>query len=160
MNAVVTVSLGYKKGEAVHEPTKMSLPILFHYFSTPLPYLRTLALQQSIHDLQLQSRRKGRQSPDILLLLQHRPVYTGGKRQDETALADERSRLRNLGADWIPTSRGGETTFHGPGQFVAYPLMDLGRMSVRGNHFLTSHPNSKPSPSSLSEIMSVPYRIF
>lgn len=122
----------------------MSLPILFHYFSTPLPYLRTLALQQSIHDLQLQYRRKGWQPPDVLLLLQHRPVYTGGKRQYETALADERSRLRDLGADWIPTSRGGQTTFHGPGQLVAYPLMDIGRMSVCGNHF--SYVSSKLKP--------------
>ncbi|KAF8329087.1 uncharacterized protein EI90DRAFT_1446404 [Cantharellus anzutake] len=110
----------------------MTAPILFHYFSTPLPYLRTLALQQSIHDFQLQSRRKGHQFPDILLLLQHRPVYTGGRRQGH-ASADERVRLRDTGSEWVPTLRGGETTFHGPGQLVAYPLVDLGRLylSVR-----------------------------
>jgi lipoyl(octanoyl) transferase 2 len=103
-------------------------PILFHVFSHPLPYARTLALQEHIHQLQLTLRP---QSPgahkDVLLLLQHRPVYTGGRRQSDDALADERARLRDLGADLISTQRGGQTTFHGPGQVVGYPLLDLSR---------------------------------
>lgn len=106
-------------------------PILYHYLSPPIPYAPGLALQQRIHDIQLARRREAKHHPDVLLLLQHRPVYTGGRRQKEDELASEQARLQKLGADWIATARGGQTTFHGPGQIVAYPLFDLGRMNVR-----------------------------
>ena len=107
----------------------MSLPpIFYHYFTTPLPYVRTLALQEQLHALQLTQRRVGAHK-DILLLLQHRPVYTAGRRQlanDPEVLAEE-ARLTRTGADFVPTKRGGQITYHGPGQIVGYPLLDLGR---------------------------------
>ena len=107
----------------------MSLPpVFFHYFQTPLPYARTLALQERIHQIQLASRRASCHH-DILLLLQHRPVYTSGRRQTERELQTERARLTKLGADFVTTSRGGQLTYHGPGQLVGYPLLDLGRTS-------------------------------
>jgi lipoyl(octanoyl) transferase 2 len=124
------------------------LPILYHYLPTPVPYKPALELQERLHQLQLATRRRQSHSPlneegnkthpDILLLLQHRPVYTGGRRQQQWTdeLELEQKRLQHLGADWVPTARGGETTFHGPGQIVAYPLFDLGRMSVRRHVFL------------------------
>jgi len=111
----------------------MSLPpILYHYFSRPLPYHRALQLQESIHALQLRQRRSSSASPslshrDILLLLQHKPVYTGGRRQTQSETASERARLTTLGADFVLSQRGGELTYHGPGQIVGYPLLDLGR---------------------------------
>ncbi|KAI0311452.1 hypothetical protein OF83DRAFT_1030825, partial [Amylostereum chailletii] len=97
------------------------------YFTTPLPYARTLHLQESIHALQLLQRRTGSHHTDVLLLLQHRPVYTGGRRQTSLELAHERARLETLGADFVATQRGGQTTYHGPGQITGYPLLDLGR---------------------------------
>ncbi|KAI0006172.1 lipoyltransferase [Russula compacta] len=106
----------------------MSLPpILYHYFPRPLPYLSTLQLQESIHALQLRQRRSSASHQDILLLLQHKPVYTGGRRQTESETAAERARLTGLGADFVLAQRGGELTYHGPGQIVGYPLLDLGR---------------------------------
>jgi len=60
--------------------------------------------------------------PDMLLLLEHPPVYTTGKRD---AAANLRTPERMLGAPLIPTDRGGDITFHGPGQLVAYPIIDL-----------------------------------
>ena len=54
-------------------------------------------------------------------------MYTAGRRQTEEEVALERARLTNLGADFVLTQRGGQITFHGPGQIVGYPLMDLGR---------------------------------
>lgn len=113
-------------------PARMSLPpIIYHYFSRPLPYLRTLQLQESIHALQLHQRKQTPAShhQDILLLLQHKPVYTGGRRQTESETAPERARLNALGADFVLAQRGGELTYHGPGQLVGYPLLDLGRTS-------------------------------
>jgi lipoyl(octanoyl) transferase 2 len=110
------------------QPARMSLPpIIYHYFSRPLPYLRALQLQEAIHALQLQQRRTSASHQDILLLLQHKPVYTGGRRQTESETALERARLKTLGADFVLAQRGGELTYHGPGQLVGYPLLDLGR---------------------------------
>ncbi|VDB86812.1 unnamed protein product [Peniophora sp. CBMAI 1063] len=107
----------------------MSLPpILYHHFKSPLPYARTLALQESIHAHQLALRRSSPTAhPDLLLLLEHRPVYTAGRRQTEDETADESLRLRGIGADFERTQRGGQLTFHGPGQLVGYGLLDLGR---------------------------------
>lgn len=107
----------------------MSLPpIYFHYFQTPLPYVRTLALQERLHAIQLAQCRLGTHK-DMLLLLQHRPVYTAGRRQssDDPEIMSEEARLTRLGADFVTTQRGGQITYHGPGQIVGYPLLDLGR---------------------------------
>ncbi|EGO02792.1 hypothetical protein SERLA73DRAFT_165738 [Serpula lacrymans var. lacrymans S7.3] len=120
-------------------------PILFHYFQTPLPYARTLALQEKLHALQLSTRRTSPGShPDLLLLLQHRPVYTFGRRQSQPSIGTEEdendrehARLKALGADSVCTARGGLVTYHGPGQLVGYPLFDLSRPSP-------SHPTPIP----------------
>lgn len=110
----------------------MSLPpIFYHCFKTPLPYTKALALQERIHAHQLLTRKTSQTHRDYLLLLEHRPVYTFGRRQLEASeeVASEATRLRGLGADCVSTKRGGETTYHGPGQVVGYPLLDLGRTS-------------------------------
>jgi lipoyl(octanoyl) transferase len=116
----------------------MSRRILLHYFPTPTPYPPTLELQEYIHQYQLSRRRLGYEAPNILLLLQHRPVYTAGRRQSVGELAEEMARLRQMGADWVRTARGGETTYHGPGQIVAYPLFDLAQFSVSDLSFTGS----------------------
>ncbi|KAL1659504.1 hypothetical protein GGF50DRAFT_107482 [Schizophyllum commune] len=134
-------------------------PILYHHFRVPLPYAQTLALQERIHQIQLAARRTGSHK-DVLLLLQHRPVYTAGRRQTEDAVAAERRRLTDMGADFVTTQRGGQLTYHGPGQVVGYPLIDTGRwspaMGVRdyvcrmqkfiGLHLREAH-GLQPSPS-------------
>ena len=60
--------------------------------------------------------------PDTLLLLEHPPVYTTGKRNTESNL---RLPAEMLAAPLVASDRGGDITFHGPGQLVAYPLIDL-----------------------------------
>ena len=70
-------------------------------------------------------------SQDVLLLLQHSPVYTTGRREtDQSVLEIERERLTAIGADYVATQRGGQTTYHGPGQLVGYPILDTGAMNV------------------------------
>jgi len=59
-----------------------------------------------------------------LLLLEHNPVYTTGIRTGEYTKEDEQ-RLLGLGADFVRTNRGGLITFHGPGQLVVYPILNL-----------------------------------
>ncbi|KAH7330640.1 lipoyltransferase [Rhizoctonia solani] len=103
-------------------------PILIHTFRRPLPYLSTLTSQNKIHALQLEQRRSDPDgTPDVMFLLEHRPVFTAGRRQKLEDLELERDRLRGIGADWVQTDRGGQTTYHGPGQLTVYPLLDLGR---------------------------------
>ncbi|KAI0042098.1 lipoyltransferase [Auriscalpium vulgare] len=99
---------------------------LYHYFRAPLQYQRALRLQENIHELQAR-RRLSSPHPDVLLLLQHPPVYTAGRRQNPAQISAHRARLAHLGVDLVQTQRGGELTFHGPGQLVAYPLLDLAR---------------------------------
>lgn len=60
--------------------------------------------------------------PDTLLLLEHEPVYTTGHRDADSNLRVSRELL---GAPVILSDRGGDITFHGPGQVVAYPIVDL-----------------------------------
>jgi lipoate-protein ligase B len=69
------------------------------------------------------------ETPDTLLLLEHPPVYTTGRRGPGTNLLLPEEML---GAPLIETDRGGDITFHGPGQLVAYPIVDLkqSRLSV------------------------------
>jgi lipoyl(octanoyl) transferase len=75
-------------------------------------------------DLQkrLAIERAGGHIPDTLLLLEHPPVYTTGRRGPGDHL---RLPEAELGAPLIATDRGGDITFHGPGQLVAYVIMDL-----------------------------------
>lgn len=122
----------YKVDSPLGSRVKMSLPpVLYHFFRTPLPYSPTLALQEQIHALQLVRRRASQSHQDVLLLLEHRPVYTTGRRQLATSpeIQAEEERLTRIGADFVTTQRGGEITYHGPGQIVGYPLLDLGRHS-------------------------------
>ena len=118
----------------------LSPPILYHYFSRPLSYLRALQLQEAIHTLQLRQRSTSPSSShrDILLLLQHKPVYTAGRRQTASDTAPERARLTALGADFVLAQRGGQLTYHGPGQLVGYPLLnlDLGHVALSTREYI------------------------
>ncbi|KAF9015450.1 hypothetical protein BDQ17DRAFT_1295259 [Cyathus striatus] len=105
----------------------MSLPpVVYHFFRAPLPYTHTLKVQEAIHQIQHALRRDSMHR-DYLLLLQHRPVYTAGRRQTEDSTTDERVRLKGIGADFVIATRGGQLTYHGPGQIVGYPLLDISR---------------------------------
>lgn len=64
------------------------------------------------------------QGQNTLLLVEHTPVYTAGIRDQEYDQIEE-NRLKNLGARFYRTNRGGLITFHGPGQLVAYPILNL-----------------------------------
>lgn len=64
---------------------------------------------------------------DTLLLLEHPPVYTLGHRSKAQDLLLPREALEALGATVLEVDRGGEITFHGPGQLVAYPIIRLGQ---------------------------------
>jgi lipoyl(octanoyl) transferase len=85
-----------------------------------VPYLPTWELQD-----ELAAQRRERRIGDRLLLLEHFPVFTIGRGGDETNLLAGPERLRELGAEFVRIDRGGDITFHGPGQLVAYPIVEL-----------------------------------
>lgn len=63
--------------------------------------------------------------PGYLLFVEHRPVYTLGKSGDEANMLINAIQLRAKQAEFIKVDRGGDITFHGPGQLVVYPIIDL-----------------------------------
>jgi lipoyl(octanoyl) transferase len=85
-----------------------------------VPYGPTWELQDELAD-----QRRRRRIGDRLLLLEHFPVYTIGRGGDEANLLAGPERLRELGAEFVRIDRGGDITFHGPGQLVVYPIVEL-----------------------------------
>jgi lipoyl(octanoyl) transferase len=83
-----------------------------------VPYREALALQEALH-----ARRLAEELPDMLLLLEHPPVYTRGRRSVEGELTLGEEFYRERGIEIVPTNRGGRVTYHGPGQLVGYPIM-------------------------------------
>ncbi len=83
-----------------------------------IPYREALAMQEAIC-----TRRQAGELPDTLLLLEHPPVYTRGRRSrtDELTLGEDFYRAR--GIEVVSTDRGGRVTYHGLGQLVGYPIM-------------------------------------
>ena len=85
-----------------------------------MPYRPAWDLQNDLAD-----RRRRREIGDRLVLLEHDPVYTLGRGGDAANLLASPERLAEIGAELVRIDRGGDITFHGPGQLVAYPIVEL-----------------------------------
>jgi lipoyl(octanoyl) transferase len=112
---------------APHRPASDSHPLLAAHGGVltvdrlgTVPYGPTWDLQNELAD-QRRSRRIG----DRLLLLEHFPVFTNGRGGSDSNLLAGPERLREIGAELVRIDRGGDITFHGPGQLVAYPIVEL-----------------------------------
>ena len=99
-------------------------------------YAPAQALQQCIQQRLIRAKRAsdgaekdetGTRVPHVLLLVEHPPAYTLGKSGDAANLLLSEEALAERGASFHRVGRGGDITFHGPGQLVAYPLLDLDR---------------------------------
>lgn len=86
-----------------------------------LPYAEAWDLQKALWE----GRTTGRSSWDYLLLLEHPHVYTIGRNGDSGNLLVSEDRLRELNAERFDIDRGGDITYHGPGQLVGYPIVQL-----------------------------------
>lgn len=73
----------------------------------------------------LAAARRAGHIPDLLLLVEHPPTYTIGRRGTRDHLLINEARLHEVGATCLKVDRGGDITFHGPGQLVAYPIVEL-----------------------------------
>ena len=85
-----------------------------------VPYQRGLDLQSD-----LVTRRQSGTIDDTLLLLEHPPVITLGRSAERDNVHLSPAALQEKGVELFQTGRGGDVTFHGPGQIVGYPIMDL-----------------------------------
>jgi len=88
-------------------------------------YRRAVELQE-----QLRARVVARELPDLLLLLEHPAVYTLGRRSESGDLPFGEDYWRAQGIDVVRTQRGGKLTYHGPGQLVGYPVLDLAPLGL------------------------------
>jgi lipoyl(octanoyl) transferase len=100
------------------------MPICEYAWLGRVDYVAAWDLQKRIS-----AERAAGQRPDTLLLLEHPPVFTTGRRRSVEANLKLPESM--LGAPLIETDRGGDITFHGPGQLIAYPIIDL-RAARRG----------------------------
>lgn len=96
------------------------------------------AIQQRLVDEKLARRKQklykpGDQSKDVLLFVEHPHVYTLGKSGDKAHLLKGMAELADISADFVEIDRGGDITYHGPGQIVGYPIFDMDR------HFTDIH---------------------
>jgi lipoyl(octanoyl) transferase len=88
-------------------------------------YPRAVQIQQ-----QLRERRQAGEIPDTLLLLEHPPVYTRGRRSNPEELSLGEDFYRDQGIEVLSTDRGGRLTYHAPGQLIGYPIMQISDIGV------------------------------
>ena len=97
-----------------------------------MPYKECWQLQQSLFESRLEQRRRGLEAEDCgtILTVEHTPVYTLGKSGKQSNMLIPQSYLENLGAEFFHIDRGGDITFHGPGQIVCYPILDIEKLGI------------------------------
>jgi lipoyl(octanoyl) transferase len=96
-----------------------------HVFPEPVPYLIAWEMQSRLHKERLANLR-----PDTILILEHTPVYTLGRRTKQSHWGGDEIALCEDGAELHHVNRGGSVTFHGPGQIVGYPVLKLDRYAA------------------------------
>ncbi len=99
------------------------VPRLFTVSLGTLPYTEALELQRAV----ARARISGSIAEDVLLLVEHPPVFTFGRSTKASSLPLPAEALRARGIEVHEIERGGDVTFHGPGQLVGYPIVDLKR---------------------------------
>ena len=93
----------------------------------PTSYLDALMFQENFFNAQLEKKAKGEKTSNTLMLLEHTPVYTLGKSGNKGNLIVP---IEEIDAEFHQSDRGGDITFHGPGQLVGYPIFDLDNLGI------------------------------
>jgi lipoyl(octanoyl) transferase len=114
-----------------------------------IDYVTGLRLQQ-----QLVSLRKEEKIGDVLLLLEHSPVITLGRNAKAANVIASPDVLGQRGVELFECDRGGDVTFHGPGQIVGYPIFDLRGFRVAADAFVRPG-ESQARPSTLRKTLGV-----
>ncbi len=92
-----------------------------------LVQLRGLTPYDVVHELQLRTvvDRRADKIPDTLILVEHEPVITLGRNADSAGVVADKDQLERMGIGIRRIERGGQATYHGPGQIVGYPIVDI-----------------------------------
>lgn len=99
----------------------------FDYLTSYQPYREIWDHQHDLFDKMVEAKRSGMEiGQEHILLLEHLPVITLGKHGHEENILNSRE-LERRGIECIRIERGGDITYHGPGQLVVYPILDLER---------------------------------
>jgi lipoate-protein ligase B len=85
---------------------------------------------------ELVARRQAGKIPDVVLFVEHPPTYTLGRAGKRRNLLVDEEELKKIGATFVHTDRGGDITYHGPGQIVGYPILDLEGIDPDVDHYL------------------------
>jgi lipoate-protein ligase B len=109
----------------IHDREKPHVKSFLTTYLGTVPYTKAVKLQ-----LRLVQERTNGKIPDVLLLLQHPPVFTTGKFRGEDDFIASRYLLRGEGIQIVHTNRGGSITYHGPGQLVGYPIFNLKDLGI------------------------------
>lgn len=102
-----------------------------------MPYAKAFEAQQSHYEAILASRETAHPITGRLLLVEHDPVVTVTRRPEAADhLIASPEHLARLGIDIAQTNRGGDITYHGPGQLVVYPIIDLNALGLRLHEYM------------------------
>ena len=99
-------------------------------FNSPISYADSLAQQTSIFEEKLERKRAGEVTPDYLIFNEHNPVITLGLHAHEYNILFPKEELEKAGVDLFQINRGGDVTYHGPGQWTVYPIFDLEELGI------------------------------
>lgn len=87
-------------------------------------------LQQRLFESAIAQKAAGEKPEQRMLFVEHNPVYTLGKSGKESNLLVAEEFLKSIGAEFFHIDRGGDITYHGPGQIVGYPILDLSQLGI------------------------------
>ncbi len=101
-----------------------------------ITYREAFYLQKKIFEEKINAKRNGEVSENIVLFCEHPHVYTIGKSGDENNLLIDDSILKKINATYFKSDRGGDITYHGPGQIVVYPIIDLDDFNLGSKEYI------------------------
>ncbi len=95
-----------------------------------VPYVEAWKQQETLFNSKIQAKMQGAKPTCDFILVEHLPVYTLGKHGKASNMLLTAEALRGVGAELFHIDRGGDITYHGPGQITGYPIFDLEQLGI------------------------------
>lgn len=101
-----------------------------------IEYSSALAIQEKTFEALIESKLRNEDGESVLYLCEHLPVFTIGKSGKDSNLLVSEMLLKQKGVSYFHTNRGGDITYHGPGQITGYPVFDLEKWNFGLRHYI------------------------